>query len=201
MYVNPHFNCYAKTIYQENSVRKVKGANEWLHPDLVGAYFPFSDYGKETMQLQKSLNISSIKLFSFEVKKYLDYSNLRQCYFQTVSNSSWANERYLVCLRIDEDLNFRNELQRLSNAFGIRIIKLNAENINESEIICTARINENIDWDTLDRLSEDSPNFKKFISNLIEDIALGKVKSTYDKVISDEKYDNYLKDKYILVGN
>ena len=25
---NPHFHCYAKTIYQENSVRKVKGANE-----------------------------------------------------------------------------------------------------------------------------------------------------------------------------
>ena len=201
VYTNPHFNCYAKTIYQENSVRKVKGANEWLHPDLVGVYFPFSNYGKETIQLQKSLNISSIKLFSFEMKKHLDYSNLRQCYFQAVSNSSWANEGYLVCLKIDEDLNFRNELQRLSNSFGVGIIKLNAENINESEIICAARVNENIDWDTLDRLSEDSPDFKKFISDLIEDIALGKVKSTYDKVISDEKYDNYLKDKHILVGN
>ena len=66
---NPHFHCYAKTIYQENSVRKVKGANEWLHPDLVGVYFPFGDYSKETMKLQVSLNINSIKLFSFEMKK------------------------------------------------------------------------------------------------------------------------------------
>ena len=41
---NPHFHCYTKTIYQENSVRKVKGANEWLHPDLVCVYFPFGDY-------------------------------------------------------------------------------------------------------------------------------------------------------------
>lgn len=132
------------------------------------------------------------------MKKHLDYSNLRQCFFQAVSNSSWANEGYLVCLKIDEDPNFRNELQRLSNAFGIGIIKLNAGSISESDIVCTARFNENIDWDTLDRLSEDNPDFKKFISDLTEDISLGKVKSTYDEVIPDEKFENYLREKKII---
>ena len=83
------------------------------------------------------------------MKKNIDYSNLRQYFFQAVSNSSWANEGYLVCLKIDEDPNFKNELQRLSNAFGIGIIKLNPESVSESEIICNARYNENIDWDTL----------------------------------------------------
>ena len=150
------------------------------------------------MKLQTSLNVNSIKLFSFEMKKNIDYSNLRQYFFQAVSNSSWANEGYLVCLKIDEDPNFRNELQRLSNAFGIGIIKLNAESISESEIICNARYNENIDWDTLERLSEDNPDFNKFISDLTEDIALGKVKSTYDKVITDDKFENYLKEKSII---
>ena len=195
---NPHFHCYAKTIYQENSVRKVKGANEWLHPDLVGVYFPFGDYSKETMKLQVSLNINSIKLFSFEMKKHLDYGNLRQCFFQAVSNSSWANEGYLVCLKLNNEPDFKNEIQRLSNAFGIGIIQLNAENINDSEIVCPARYNETIDWDTLDRLAEDSPDFKKFISDLTEDIALGKVKSKYDEVISDEKFGTYLKNKKIV---
>ena len=150
------------------------------------------------MKLQTSLNVNSIKLFSFEMKKNIDYSNLRQYFFQAVSNSSWANEGYLVCLKIDEDPNFRNELQRLSNAFGIGIIKLNPESISESEIICNARYNENIDWDTLERLSEDNPDFNKFISDLTEDIALGKVKSTYDKVITDDKFENYLKEKSIV---
>ena len=150
------------------------------------------------MKLQTSLNVNSIKLFSFEMKKNIDYSNLRQYFFQAVSNSSWANEGYLVCLKIDEDPNFRNELQRLSNAFGIGIIKLNPESISESEIICNARYNENIDWDTLERLSEDNPDFNKFISDLTEDIALGKVKSTYDKVITDDKFENYLKEKSII---
>ena len=132
------------------------------------------------------------------MKKNIDYSNLRQYFFQAVSNSSWANEGYLVCLKIDEDPNFKNELQRLSNAFGIGIIKLNPESISESEIICNARYNENIDWDTLERLSEDNPDFNKFISDLTEDIALGKVKSTYDKVITDDKFENYLKEKSII---
>jgi len=101
-------------------------------------------------------------------------------------------------LKIDEDPNFKNELQRLSNAFGIGIIKLNPESISESEIICNARYNENIDWDTLERLSEDNPDFNKFISDLTEDIALGKVKSTYDKVITDDKFENYLKEKSLI---
>ena len=109
-----------------------------------------------------------------------------------------ANEGYLFCLRINNEPDFKNEIQRLSNAFGIGIIKLNAEDINDSEIVCPARYNESIDWDTLDRLAEDSPDFKKFISDLTEDIALGKVKSSYDKVISDEKYRIYLKEKQII---
>lgn len=198
VYSDPHFKCYTKTIYHENSIRKTKGVNEWLHPDLVGVYFPFDNYSKETTTLQKALNVSSIKLFSFEMKKHLDYLNLRQCFFQAVSNSSWANEGYLVCLKIDEDLNFKNELQRLANAFGIGIIRLNAENISESEIVCNARYNENIDWDTLDRLAEDSPDFKKFIYDLTEDITLGKVKSKYDEIITDDGYDKYIKKQRII---
>lgn len=194
---NPHFHCFSKTIYQEKSVRKVKGLNEWLHPDLVGVYLPFGDYSKATVELQKSLAANSIKLFSFEIKKNLDYGNLRQCFFQAVSNSSWANEGYLVCLKIHTDSDFKNEIQRLSNAFGIGIIKLDAQDFNNSEILCPAKYNDNIDWDTLNRLAEDSPDFNKFISDLTEDIALGKVKSSYDKVLSDEKLVVYLKERKI----
>lgn len=196
-YQSPHFKSYVKTIYHEKSTKKNKGANEWLHPGLVGVYFPFGDYNKATTELQKALSINSIKLFSFEMKKELNYTNLRECYFQAVSNSSWANEGYLVALKIDEDSDFRNEIQRLANSFGIGIIKLNAENIDESEIICTARFNDILDWDTLDRLAEDSPDFRAFISDLKEDIALQKVKSKYDDVLKDEEYDDYVKEKKI----
>ena len=161
-------------------------------------YFPFNDYSKETRDLQTSLSVSSIKLYAFELKIHINYTNLRQSFFQAVSNSSWANEGYLVCLDFDDDPDFRNELQRLSNSFGIGIIKLNVKSINESDVVFPARSKEIIDWDTVNRLAEDSPDFKRFISNLVEDIKLGKIKSNYDKVMNDEEFNKYLREKKII---
>jgi hypothetical protein len=40
------------------------------------------------------------------MKKNLNFTNLREYYFQAVSNSSWANEGYIVALDIDEDESF-----------------------------------------------------------------------------------------------
>lgn len=198
VFSDPHFNCYTKTIFHENSSKKTKGANEWLHPDLVGVYFPFNDYSMETRELQSHLNVNSINLYAFEMKIALSFSNLRQSFFQAVSNASWANEGYLVCIKMDEDPDFKNELQRLSNAFGIGVIKLNTKSINESEVTFSAEYKKNIDWDTVNRLSEDSPDFRKFISDLTEDIKLSKIKSNYDKVFNDEKMDNYIQEKKII---
>jgi len=198
VFSDPHFNCYTKTIFHENSSKKTKGANEWLHPDLVGVYFPFNDYSIETRELQSHLNVNSINLYAFEMKIALSFSNLRQSFFQAVSNASWANEGYLVCMKMDEDPDFKNELQRLSNAFGIGVIKLNTKSVNESEVTFSAEYKKNIDWDTVNRLSEDSPDFRKFISDLTEDIKLSKIKSNYDKVFSDEKMDNYIQEKKII---
>lgn len=87
VYSNQHFRCHTKTIYHENSTKRQKGYNEWLHPDLVGIYFPFDDYSLETRRLQEAFKISSFKLFSFEMKVKLNFTNLRECYFQAVSNS------------------------------------------------------------------------------------------------------------------
>lgn len=196
---NQHFRCYTKTIFHENSTKRAKGFNQWLHPDLVGVYYSFNDYEDETTNLQKSLNVNSVKLFSFEMKKELTLGNLRECFFQAVSNSSWANEGYLVSLKIDEDLEFRTELQRLSNSFGIGIIKLDAANIEDSEIICPARYREIIDWDTLNRLAEDSPDFKTFVTNVNDSITIKKAnQNEYDEVFDDEKYEKHIKDKKII---
>lgn len=140
-----HFKAYLKTIFHENSKKGVKGLNEWLHPDLVGVYFPFRDYRKETLEIQEHLSISSIRLFSFEVKINLTFSNLREYYFQAVSNSSWANEGYLVTLRLDEDPTLKDEIRRLCNAFGIGVIKLNPDNVYESEILFPSHYNQEID--------------------------------------------------------
>nr|WP_288977411.1 hypothetical protein [uncultured Blautia sp.] len=44
-----------------------------------------------------------------------------------MSNSSWAHEGYLVALKISEEPELMDELRRLNNAFGIGVIRLDAE--------------------------------------------------------------------------
>lgn len=194
---NSHFKANLKTIFHENSSKATKGQNEWLHPDLVGVYFPFRDYKSETLEIQNHLSITSIKLFSFELKVSLNFGNLRQSYFQAVSNSSWANEGYLVTLNIDDDPTFKDEVRRLNNAFGIGIIKLNPETIFESEILFPSRINQEIDWDTVNRLANENADFSDFLKLITEDCKLGKVKSQYDKVMKMDELTKYIKDKGI----
>lgn len=198
LYSHPHFKCYAKTIYHENSNRKQKGYNQWLHPDVVGVYFPFKDYLGETQKLQEAFKISSFKLYSFELKIKLTFSNLREYYFQAVSNSSWANEGYLVALEIEDDPLLRDELRRLNNSFGVGIVLLNPKEIEQSEIILPSIEKEFVDWDTIDRLAEENKDFKYFICDLTEDIKVGKVKSIYDKVLNDENYFKYVIEKGLV---
>ena len=185
--LNPHFKCRVKTIHHEISKGSKKGFNEWLHPDLVGVYYPFEDYKDVTLRIQQSLSLSSIKLFSFEMKISLNFGNLRQYYFQAVSNSTWANEGYLVVLNMADEPDLLDEVRRLNNSFGIGLIKLNPENIHESEILFQSRVNTELDWDTIDRLVDNNKEFEDFMQDVVEDIQLGKIKGSYDISFDDEK--------------
>ncbi len=186
-----------KTIFHESSKKGAKGLNQWLHPDLVGVYFPFEEFLAETIDAQRQLSTTIVRLFSFELKINLNFTNLREYFFQAVSNSSWANEGYLVVLKLDEDPTLVDEIRRLNNAFGIGLIKLNTKNVYESEIVFPARVNAEIDWDTANRLAKENPTFKEFLKDLSEDVKLGKVKSNYDKVLQPEELDKYISDKKI----
>lgn len=190
-----HFRANLKTIFHENSKKAKKGMNEWLHPDMVGVYFPYKEFTTETLDIQRQLAISSVKIFSFEIKIKLNFSNLREYYFQAVSNSSWANEGYLVTLNIEDDSTLLDEIRRLNNAFGIGIIKLNASNIYESEILFPAQVKTDIDWETANRLAKENVDFRTFLSDMSEDIKLGKIKSNYDEILSPDDIDIYLKTK------
>ena len=184
---NEHFGCLTKTIYHEVSKRRKNGINKWLHPDIVGVHFPFESYTENTLKLFDILKVNPYKLYSFEIKKELNFSNLREYYFQAVSNSSWAHEGYLVALNISEDTDLINEIRRLNNAFGIGVIRLNQEHFMQSEILFSAKERDSLDWDTVNRLVAENTDFRKFLDDLMEDITVGKVKSTYDKIFTDEE--------------
>lgn len=188
-----------KTIFHENSLKQKKGYNKWIHPDLVGVYFSFNDklreYEKVIIDFQNDFSITATKLFSFELKVRVDISNLREYYFQAVSNPSWANEGYLVTLKLDEEV--IEEARRLANSFGIGLIKLDAENIEEGQILVPAAYRKEIDIDSMDRLASENKDFANFLQNIIDDKKIKKVNSRYDKVMENAEIYKYLNDKGI----
>ena len=145
-YAHLFLKAHTKTLDHTKSAKKEYG--EWVHPDMVGSYFPLDDWKPEVIELGAALGNVSVKLFSFEIKRELNFGNLRESFFQTVSNSSWAHEGFLVATEISTNDEFLSELGRLSTSFGIGVIRLNVDEPNSSETIFPARTKEYLDWDT-----------------------------------------------------
>ena len=147
-YLRNSRSIYAKTIFHEKSTSKDK-EQKWVHPDIIGV--SFKDYSNDnTLSLLNAIDIkSSVYLYSFELKREIknDY-NLKEYYFQALSNSSWANFGYLVAYEIDESL--KEEMERLNNAFGIGIIRLQAKD-DSTQILYPAREHE-LDYTTINKL-------------------------------------------------
>jgi len=149
----------SKTIFHERSSNAKDANQKWLHPDMVG--ISFTKLNSVTQKLLKSINPNdAFSLYSYEIKKDIntDYE-LKQAFFQTVSNSTWANFSYLCAFEINGNL--IEELERLCYSFNIGFIKLNALSF-ESKIICNAAYKK-LDYKTINKMSNVSDDFKKFI--------------------------------------
>lgn len=197
---NGHFKASLKTILHEKSSRRQKVENEWLHPDLVGVHYMAQDWSPEIAAIYKTENETQCRFYSFEMKKEVNFSNLREYFFQAVSNSSWANEGYLVSYQYRSFDDMRDELSRLNNAFGIGFIRLDAENVMQSEILYPAKYHEILDWDTINRLAGENADFNDFIKAVHQDALVdGKIhKEYYDKVMDEDSIREYSVKKHIL---
>lgn len=203
-----NFKLLCKTIRHEECKKGKVGQNKWNYPDIVGVYFPYNKYSpynkykEETLKFLHHTGQKRHKLFSFELKKELSLSNLKESYFQAVSNSTWANEGYLVVFGIkDKDKDkVLDELKRLNQSFGIGVIKLESE-ISNSEILLPAKERE-IDIPTLNMLVEQSPkDFEPFIEKINKQIEKGFdtpiEMNGFDPVLDDKKMQEYITDKGI----
>lgn len=194
LYENLDFRLNSKTIYHEKSKKSENGKDKWNYPDIVGVYFPYDDYQNETLGLLESLKLNNYKIFSFELKININFSNLKESYFQAVSNSSWANEGYLVVLK-ELDSEVLSELRRLNQSFGIGVIQLDGSEISNSKIVLSAK-EKALDMQTIDMLVDKNEDFKKFINDINQQIRAGKdakIQAEFDRVKSDRKWQNTLK--------
>ncbi|KKP40232.1 MAG: hypothetical protein UR30_C0005G0013 [Candidatus Peregrinibacteria bacterium GW2011_GWC2_33_13] len=182
-YASVYMNVYSKTI--EHTKSKKSKMAEWAHPDMVGCFFPFELWQKETSELSSELGSLPVKLYSFELKIQLTFSNIREYFFQAVSNSSWSNEGYLVASEIQQDPEFLMELKRLSSSYGIGIIKLDVEDPDNCEILFPAREKNELDWETINKIIDLNPDFQEFIELITSNIKLKNrkiIKDGFDKI-------------------
>lgn len=196
---DPNFKLLCKTIRHQKGQKGKGGECMWNYPDIVGVYFPYNKYKGETLKFLHHTGQEKHKLFSFELKKELSFSNLKESYFQAVSNSTWANEGYLVVKNIKEDV--LDELRRLNQSFGIGVIKLESE-ISNSKILLPAKERE-IDIPTLNMLVKQSPkDFKPFIEKINKQIEKGldtavDMENFFDEVLDDEAMQEHIEKKGI----
>ncbi|PDX47957.1 HrgA protein [Helicobacter pylori] len=168
-YYNENLKCYTKTIFHEESLKSPKGMDRWLYPDMVGVRFLHAEWSNENLiAFSKKFDTLPIKLVSFELKKEISVHNCRECYFQAISNSSWANEGYLVGRHIDtHNPQLMDLLKRLHASFGIGVIDLRT-NEDKSAILLNAKYKEKIDYTMAQELSTKNEKFSGFLKSVVD---------------------------------
>lgn len=195
-YLHNYLEVYSKTIRHQKSTKK-KFA-QWQHPDMVGVYYPFEVWEDELIDFSREVGATIVKIYSFEIKKTLDFKSLRESFFQTVSNSSWANESYLVAADIQQDDEFMSELKRLSTSFDIGVIHLDITDADSSQIILPARFRANLDWDSMSKMADINNDFKSFISRVQKNLATKEIiAERYDKIHTIDELNTFLATKAV----
>ncbi|MFM2266732.1 MAG: hypothetical protein RL757_172 [Bacteroidota bacterium] len=173
-------NVYAKTIFHEESSNSRDKNQTWIHPDMVGVEF-LNLKEKESQNLLKTVNLTdTFKVSSYELKREINSdAELKNYFFQAVSNSSWANFGYLIALEINPQL--LDEMERLNQSFGIGIIQLNA-NPFQTKILFPAQ-SRPLDFKTIDKLCKVNEKFRGFIGHIEKMI---KVQEQYFNAVEKE---------------
>lgn len=141
-----------------------KNHNKWLHADVVGYKDLAEKFNDETKECLIQYSSERSYLYAFEVKDgIITTSNIREHFFQTVSNSSWANYSYLVAEGIEDKA--KEELQLLCSSFKIGFIQLNKDEPIESDIVIQAPKTD-LDWNMINRISDENSDFKKYLKNI-----------------------------------
>ena len=193
---------YAKTIFHEKSSSRVDTAQKWVHPDIVGVQFEEFKNDATLSLLKATEPKETVHLYSYELKKKIesDYQ-LKQYYFQALSNSNWANFGYLVAFEINDGLD--EEMERLNNAYGIGIIQMQDGNWT---ILYPAR-EKALDYNTIEKLNNLNRDFCTFIDKISKVLnapekyikeAKDSFESICDKIFeSDEEQERYCKEHNI----
>ncbi|MGO4776143.1 hypothetical protein AB4084_11655, partial [Lysobacter sp. 2RAB21] len=94
---------YTKYVDEKRSKNTYgKNGNKWLHPDIISVEDLTAHWHTLVKGCVKEEGGRRARVWAFEVKRELDIKNVREHFYQAVSNSSWANFGYLIAVEIEE---------------------------------------------------------------------------------------------------
>lgn len=200
--------CFPAHIEHTKSLRSTKGLNTWKFSDVVSLSWNVAvssesseelELDKSLLEIKKSIGDSPFSLTSAELKVSLTFGNFRQCFFQCVSNSKWANEAHLVVAQKIADSKLVDGLRKLGASFGVSIIsfQLNEKDLeelpsaaiikskigserdellakygNNVNVIYSALSNDQLDWDHIEdvrSINNVFSNVFKWVSRCLKD--------------------------------
>ena len=200
--------CFPAHIEHTKSLKSIKGLNTWKFSDVVSLSWNVAvssessedlELDKSLLEIKKSIGDSPFTLTSAELKVSLTIGNFRQCFFQCVSNSKWANEAHLVVAQKITDSKLVDSLRKLGASFGVSIIsfQLNENDLlelpsaevikskvgsdrdelllkygNNVNVIYSALSNDQLDWDHMEdvrSINNDFSNVFKWVSRCLKD--------------------------------
>lgn len=160
---------YPKRIDEKTSANtNGRNGNKSLHPDMVAMedLMPLPIWSAEVKEWATQSGAPQSKLWSFEVKiRVNSISDARDCYFQALANSAWANFGYLVATQISDKA--LGELKTLAELHGVGVILLDPDNpADDSVVKFPARERSALDWGTCNRIAGQNADFRKFLEQV-----------------------------------
>lgn len=157
--------------------KAIKGSNHWRFPDIVGIR-------KRNYLESGILKVADLtgqnyypEIWSFEVKKELAAGNLREYFFECLSNSGWANRRYVVvALEKGKNISIEDkdisEFRKLSLRYHVGLIQVTTLNTKISEegssSILVECPRQDLDLEIMNDLCVSLPEFKDWLESLEE---------------------------------
>ena len=180
LYYSSGYRIYSRHIPVTGNRRQQAGQNLWLFPDLVGVQDLGEYWGDSVKKCVSEGSHNRIKFWSFEVKREVNKSSIRENFLEAASNSSWANFAYLAAPEPNKDEDFERELRLLCNIHGIGFIVIDKDNFSEGYIKIPA-VEKSVDWSAIDRLARFSELFKEQYVEAVRDFYLKKERGKFSR--------------------
>jgi hypothetical protein len=121
LFVEANYTLFA----QEKAIKSKRGTNKHRYPDLIGVYKP--EWNELDTFPKLILKDISYQIYSFEVKTSLKMENIRESFFECLSNSVFANKRYVVIAKEGDKAilpKAYNEFRKLSTRYNVGLIEV-----------------------------------------------------------------------------